>query len=173
MDEAVLLGLAKLRSPWLNRSMADITSLGSMTIVFLISIAAFTLLWIVQDRRGAARIAVAAAGSEIWIEVLKLIFGRPRPTLVPYLTQFTGWSFPSGHALMTTATYATLAAVMCAHLRDQRGRMVIWLMCGTIVGLVSISRMYLGVHYPSDVAGGIVLGLLWFYLTPFLTRALF
>jgi undecaprenyl-diphosphatase len=170
MDDAVLLGLAKLRSPWLNRFMVDITSLGSMTIVFLISIAAFALLWIVQDRRGAVRIAVAAGGSEISIEVLKRIFGRPRPAVVPYLAQFTGWSFPSGHALMATAMYATLAVVICAHMRDRRGRMVIRLMCVAIVILVSISRMYLGVHYPSDVAAGILLGLLWFYLTPSLTR---
>src|SRR5262249_24723512 len=151
--------------PWLNRAMSDISSLGSSTVIAIISITAFSLLWIARDHRAAARVVIAAAGAEIWLEVLKRIFGRPRPTLVPYLVDFSGLSFPSGHALVATATYLTLAAVLCAHMQERRGRLVIRSICAASVTLVAISRMYLGVHYPSDVAAGVLLGMLWFYVT--------
>jgi undecaprenyl-diphosphatase len=170
IDESILLGLAKLRSPLLNRAMSDISSLGSSTVIALISVTAFSLLWIARDHRGAVRVVTAAAGAEIWLEILKLIFGRPRPTLVPYLVEFTGWSFPSGHALVATATYVTLAAVLSSHMKERRGRTVIRSMCATIVALVAISRIYLGIHYPSDVAGGVLLGMLWFYVTAIILR---
>jgi membrane-associated phospholipid phosphatase len=132
LDEAILHALAKSRSPWLNRAMADITSLGSPTVIILISVAAFSLLWIAQNRRGAARVVTAAAGAEIWLEIIKRVFERPRPTLVPYMVEFTGFSFPSGHALVATAVYGTLAAVACSYLQQRRARIAIRLYAGQL-----------------------------------------
>jgi undecaprenyl-diphosphatase len=150
--------------------MADITSLGSPTVIILISVAAFSLLWIAQNRRGAARVVTAVAGAEIWLEIIKRVFERPRPTLVPYMVEFTGFSFPSGHALVATAVYGTLAAVACSYLQQRRARIAIRLICWTIVAIVSVSRIYLGIHYPTDVTGGVLLGMAWLYLTAYAWR---
>lgn len=171
LDEAILRAFADWRSPWLNRAVADLSSLGSATVIILVSVTAFILLWIIaHDRVGAAKIATAAAGAEIWVEVVKRVLQHPRPAIVPHLVQFTGFSYPSGHALVATATYGTLAAVACAYVGQRRGRVVIRLVCWTVAGLVAISRVYLGVHYPSDVLGGVLLGTAWFYVTAYLWR---
>lgn len=171
LDEAILRALAEWRTPWLNRAMADLSSLGSTTVVVLISVTAFSLLWIIaQDRVGAAKIATAAAGAEMWVEIIKRLLERPRPTTIPYLVEFTGSSYPSGHALVAAATYGMLAAVACRHVQQDRGRVAIRLICWMIAGLVAISRVYLGVHYPSDVVGGVLLGIVWLYFTAYLWR---
>ena len=172
IDEAILLSLARFRSPLLNKIMIDLTSLGSTTIAVLVALTAFGLLWSMRNRRAAARILTVTVGAEVWIEIAKRMFGRPRPSVVPYLVEFTGWSFPSGHTLMATATYLTLAAVVCRYTSRETSRLVVWTTCWTIVGLVALSRVYLGVHYPSDVAGGVLFGLLWFYLAGFMYRKL-
>ena len=113
---------------------------------------------------------IAAAGAEMWLEILKRIFGRPRPTLVPYLVEFTGLSFPSGHALAATATYLTLAVVTSGHMQGYRSRVAVRFICCAVVTMVSISRIYLGIHYPSDVVGGVLFGILWFYVTGIMLR---
>ena len=172
LDETILLGLARLRNPVLNRAVIDVSALGSTTVAILVALVAFGILWMSRNRIGAARIVTATGGAVIWIEVTKRVFGRPRPTVVPYLVEFTGLSFPSGHALMATATYVTLAALTCSYLLQRSRRIGIWITGWTIVGLVAISRVYLGVHYPTDVVGGVLLGSLWFYLTSFAYRRL-
>lgn len=170
-DEAILRAIAGWRTAWLNRAAADVSSLGSTTIVLLVTVTAFALLWIIaRDRAGAARIATAAAGAEIWVEVIKRILQHPRPAIIPHLVESAGFSFPSGHAFMATATYGTLAAVACGHVRQRAARLVIRLVCWTIAGLVAISRVYLGVHYPTDVLGGALLGIAWLYITARLCR---
>jgi undecaprenyl-diphosphatase len=170
IDEAILVGLADWRSPLLTRVMMDVGSFGSPTVTFLIAAFAFAILWGTRNQAGALRIVAATGGAEIWIEILKRIIGRPRPELVPYLVQFTGLSFPSGHAMAATATYATIAAVVSLYLRDRKERIAIWSICTLVIVTVSISRVYLGVHYPTDVAGGVLFGLGWFYFLGFAQR---
>jgi len=144
--------------------MIDITALGSTMLISLVSLVAFIFLWMVRDRRGAAQIALAAGGGGICVEILKRVVQRPRQTTIPPLVHFHGFSFPSGHALTTTATYAMLGAIACSYVQDRRIRRVIRLICAAVIALVAISRIYLGAHYPSDVAGGILIGLAWFLL---------
>lgn len=172
LDEAILRAFADWRVPWLNKAVADVSSLGSATVIILITVAAFSLLWIIaQDRVGAARIATAAGGAEIWVEVLKRVFEHPRPAIVPYLVEFTGFSYPSGHALAATATYGTLAVIACGHVQHRPGRFAIRLICCAVIGLVAASRIYLGVHYPSDVIAGVLLGTAWLYATDYMYRS--
>jgi undecaprenyl-diphosphatase len=169
LDDAILLALADWRSPWLNRAAASISFLGSPWAIMLVSTAAFAFLWLMLgDRIGAARIATAAAGAEILVEVIKGLLARPRPTVVPHLVEFTGFSYPSGHALVASATYGTLAAIACAYVQQPYGRIAIQFACWAVAALVATSRVYLGVHYPSDVAGGVVLGVAWVYCTAYL-----
>jgi membrane-associated phospholipid phosphatase len=166
LNNAILVGMAEWRSLWLNRALIDITSLGSMTIAFLISAAAFAVLWTIpRNRGGAATIVTATVGAEIWVEILKRIFREARPTTVAYLVEFTGFSFPSGHAMVATATYGALAAVTCGYIHRPSGRIAVQSIRWTLVALVAISRVYLGVHYPTDVAGGVLFGMAWLYLT--------
>jgi len=166
LDEAILRAFADWRTPWLNKAATDLTSLGSMTVAALVSVTAFTLLWIIpRDRVGATRMVTAFAGAQIWVEVLKRILQRPRPTIIPHLVESAGFSFPSGHALVATVTYGTLAAIACRYVRQPPARLAIRLICWTIAGLVAISRVYLGVHYPSDVLGGVLLGIAWLLIT--------
>jgi undecaprenyl-diphosphatase len=171
MDEAILSGVAEWRTPLLTRALIDITALGSMTVVTLLTITAVTMLLLsARNRRDAARIVTAAAGAQILVELLKTISQHPRPTVVPHLVEATSYSFTSGHALVAAATYCTLAAIACHYVTDQRARKAIRIICWTIAGLVGFSRVYLGVHYPSDVFGGGVVGIAWFYFCAYLWR---
>ena len=171
LDEAILRLFADWRSPWLNIAATNVSSLGSATVMILVSVSAFSLLWIIaRDRTGAAKVVIAAAGAQTCVEIIKRLFERPRPGIVPYLVEFTGFSYPSGHALVATATYGTLAAVACSYVKQRRGRVAIRLICWTIVVLVALSRIYLGVHYPSDVVGGVLLGIAWLCFTTYLWR---
>jgi undecaprenyl-diphosphatase len=171
LDDAILRAFAEWRTPWLNRAAADVSSLGSMTVIILISVTAFTLLWIIAgDRVGAAKIVTAAAGAEMLVEVIKRLLQHPRPTIVPYLVEFSGFSYPSGHALVATATYGTLSVIACGYVRQRRGRIAIRSIAWTLAGLVAISRVYLGVHYPSDVLGGVLIGIACLYIVAYLWR---
>jgi undecaprenyl-diphosphatase len=171
LDEAILLALANCRTPLLNRIVIDITSLGSFTVISLISAAAFTMLWLVaEDRRGAATIVTAAAGAEVLVEAIKRLLQYPRPAIVPYLVEFTGFSYPSGHALVATATYSALAMVICGYLERRRDRIAVRAICWIVIAKVAVSRVYLGVHYPTDVLGGVLLGIAWVHFTSYLWR---
>jgi undecaprenyl-diphosphatase len=170
IDEAILLSLAEWRRPWLNRAMMDLSSLGSPSIVILISVTAFCVLYLTRNRWGATKIVAAAGGAEIWLEILKRIIERPRPAVVPYLVEFSSFSFPSGHALSATATYAAIAAVACMYVQERRARIAIWWICSLVIAMVAVSRVYLGVHYPTDVAGGVLMGLAWFYVIGYVWR---
>ena len=145
IDEAILHAVAGIRTFWLSRAMTDITSLGSMTLISLITATAFALLWVIaNDRNGAARIVTAAAGAEFLVEI-------------------TGFSLPSGHAMVSAATYGTLSAIACGYVQKQKARRTIQIVCWTVAVLIAISRVYLGVHYPSDVVAGFLVGIAWSY----------
>jgi undecaprenyl-diphosphatase len=168
LDEAILIAFANWRTPWLNRAVVEITALGSLTVISLTTIISVTLLLtIAGDRLGAAKIVTAAAGGELWLEILKRVFEHPRPTIVPHLVEFSGYSYPSGHALAATVTYGMLAAIACGYVRQPAGRMAIRIVCFTLAGMVAVSRVYLGVHYASDVISGVLLGVVWIYITKY------
>ena len=161
LDEAILIEVAKWRSPTLTRVMMDVGSFGSPVVIFLIAAFAFTVLWTTNNRIGAVRVA-AAWTAEIWLEILKRVIARPRPAVVPYLVSFSGFSFPSGHAMTAAALYATIAAVISStYVQDRNARVAIWLICIVIIATVAASRVYLGVHYPTDVVGGLIFGIAW------------
>ena len=97
--------------------------------------------------------AAASLGSWLLYSSLKLIFQRPRPDL-PHLVPAGGYSFPSGHATATAALFFTLALVYCRHSGSRSGRVLVLSIAALLALLVGISRVYLGVHYPSDVVAG-------------------
>jgi undecaprenyl-diphosphatase len=167
-DEAILLALREpgdLAVPigphWLTHAVGDITSLGSVTVLALMTILATAHLLL--DRRFAIAAFVFSSVLTGWLAstLLKIIVARPRPDIVPHLAEVTDLSFPSGHAMVSAVTYLTLGALLA---RTQRYRSTHSFVMGAGVFLaiiVGMSRVYLGVHYPTDVLAGWCAGALW------------
>jgi undecaprenyl-diphosphatase len=167
-DRAVLLALrnpADLSDPlgpgWLEGLMRDITALGSIGVLTLISLAVVGFLAL-QGKRHAALLVVVAVGGGILVSTLaKLGFGRPRPDLVPHATEVYTASFPSGHAMMAAVTYLTLGALVARVQPYRRLKLYVIGLAAILTVLVGISRVYLGVHWPTDVLAGWALGAAW------------
>ena len=110
---------------------------------------------------GALQLVAASVGAGILTGTIKNFIDRPRPAEVTELIQVSGFSYPSGHSLGAAALYLTVAILVCRHLQSTGHKIAILAMTAAIVLLVGTSRIYLGVHYPSDVASGISLGTAW------------
>jgi len=134
---------------------------GSVTLVVLISTIALCVLLLLKDRMGALQLVAASVGAGILTTTIKNYIDRPRPEVVPQLIQVSGLSYPSGHSLAAASLYLTVAILVCRHLQRTGHQIAILAMTVGIILLVGISRIYLGVHYPSDVASGISLGAAW------------
>ena len=113
-------------------------------------------------QRGAARlVAVSVGGGTALSSLLKLGFARPRPDLVPHAVEVYTASFPSGHAMLSAVTYLTLAALLARVQPRRRLRIYVLALAVLTSLLVGASRVYLGVHWPSDVAAGWCVGAAW------------
>lgn len=167
-DEAILRALrnpADLADPigphWVEAAVLDITALGGTAVLTLVTAAVIGFL-LMDNKRGAALfVLVAIAGGSLLSTVAKLMFARPRPELVAHLVDVSSYSFPSGHALSSAVTYLTLGALLA---RTQvRRRIKIYLLATAVVLtlMIGVSRVYLGVHWPSDVLAGWSLGAAW------------
>jgi undecaprenyl-diphosphatase len=161
LDRALLVVAAGLRRPRLNAIMVDVTSLGSGTFITLFTIVALGVLAVLRDWRGAVQLIAASVGSGLWILVTKDVIDRARPTQVSRLVDVQGFSYPSGHSLSAAAVFMTIAILAASHLRSDRARAALYAGTFALISLIGLSRIYLGVHYPSDVASGISLGLAW------------
>jgi undecaprenyl-diphosphatase len=160
-DDDALIAVATLRGGQLDAIAADVTALGSDAVIGLVLGVGAGVLWLARDRLDAIQLLVAGLGASIAVAIAKLVFARPRPSVVPHLVQVTGFSFPSGHALITTAIYATVAMIARRHAPTRGARALITGAAVLVIVLVAASRVYLGVHYPSDVLAGIAAGLAW------------
>jgi undecaprenyl-diphosphatase len=168
LDSRLLLALRDPQDPanplgptWLEESARDITGLGGHAILTLMTLAAVIYL-LMAGKRGAAVLVVAAiAGGMLLSTGLKLGFERPRPDLVPHATRVYTASFPSGHAMLSAITYLTLGALLTRVQKRRRIRAFIMGLAVALTLLVGISRVYLGVHWPSDVLAGWSVGAAW------------
>ena len=167
-DAAILLALRNpadvsdpIGPPWLEVAMRDVTSLGSVTVLTLVTVAAVAYL-VMDGRRGAAMlVAVAVGGGTILSTLLKLGFERPRPDLVSHLVDVTDLSFPSGHAMLSAVTYLTLGALLARTAARRRQKVFVVGAAILLTVLVGSSRVFLGVHWPTDVLAGWALGAGW------------
>ena len=168
LDRAILLALRNpqdLSDPigptWLEEAARDMTALGGHAVLGLITLSVLTYLWL-SDRRHAALFVIAAVvGGMLLSAGLKVGFERPRPDLVPHGTRVYTASFPSGHAMLSAVTYLTLGTLL-ARVQTRRGvkTFLVGLAIVTTL-LVGASRVYLGVHWPSDVLAGWCSGAAW------------
>lgn len=153
---------AHVRGPaWLESALLDLTALGSTTVLMLIVVAVCGFLLLQTHYRPALVVLVAGASAELLNSVLKHLFMRPRPEVVPYLRSVASTSFPSGHAMESAIVYLTLGA-MLMRVAERRPTKIYCMAVAVIMTLlVGVSRVCLGVHYPTDVIAGWAFGFMW------------
>jgi undecaprenyl-diphosphatase len=127
-----------------------------------LSFGAALLFLLVGWKRGAALIPVTLIGAALLDGGLKALFGRTRPeAFYDYYPAPTSFSFPSGHALVATCFFGGLAVLISHRLEGRLAQVAVWLVAIALILLVGVSRIYLGVHYPTDVAAGYAVGIIW------------
>jgi len=147
--------------PWVQEMARDITALGSVAVLAIVLFAVCGYLLLSKERTAAGLVLAAVAGGEAMNSLLKLGFARPRPDFVAASVKIFTASFPSGHAAMSAITYLTLAALLARTTPSRRLRLY-FVTIGVVLTLfVGVSRVYLGVHYPTDVLAGWCVGAAW------------
>jgi len=160
-DETVLRWIGARRTPVLDSVMLEITALGTGAVVLMIVCISGLFLALTRHKYSALLLLVATGGGLALNAVLKLFFDRPRPGVVEWGTHAVSSSFPSGHSMSATIVYSTVA-YLAARLSPRLWiRWVTMLVAALIIALIALSRLYLGVHYPSDVLAGAIVGLAW------------
>ena len=146
---------------WVQEVARDITSLGSVTVLGLLSSIVVAYLFLTRSRGAAFLVLVAVLGGVAVNSILKIQFARPRPDLfVPTVKVFTA-SFPSGHATFSAITYMTLAALLARMTTSRRLRYYFVTVAVALTFMIGVSRVYLGVHYPTDILAGWCIGSAW------------
>jgi undecaprenyl-diphosphatase len=161
VDRTIVLAVTRMRTPWLTIAAFDVTALGSITLVILFSAFTLVVLLVLRDRLGAVQLLAASAGAGILTMVTKNVIERIRPEEVHQLIVVSGFSYPSGHSLSTSALYLTIAIIAGRHVQHSGARAGIFLAVSAVLLMVGASRVYLGVHYATDVVSGISLGAAW------------
>lgn len=161
-DRAILLGLRAWHGPaWLPDAARDVTALGSGTVLTIVVLGAAGLLLALRHRLAALALIAAALTGSWAVALLKLHVARARPTIVAHWAVVDHQSFPSGHATSSAVIYLTLAA-LAGQVAPSRGARAYLIGAAILlVGAIGISRVYLGVHWPSDVLAGWSFGTLW------------
>lgn len=167
-DRAVLLAMRTPGDPadpigpgWLEEVGRDLTALGGVAVLTLVSVAAALFLWMARRPVAVALVIVAVAGGQIASLLLKSGFARPRPDLVPHGSLVYTASFPSGHSMMSAIVYLTLGALLARVLPRLRMKLLVIACALGATALTGASRVYLGVHWPTDVLAGWALGAAW------------
>lgn len=167
-DEKILLSLRQpgdLGSPigpyWLTHAVDDITALGGTTVLALMTILSVIYLLLARQRAIALFMFLSIIGGWLAGNVLKLGVARPRPDIVPHLVEVHDLSFPSGHAMLSAVTYLTIGALLSRAQQYRSTRIFLIAAAIFLTFIIGLSRVYLGVHYPTDVLGGWCAGATW------------
>lgn len=177
VDEEILLALRNpadrsdpLGPRWLEEMERDFTALGGVGVLLLLTGAVSVYLVLDGKNRAAVLVLLAVGGALIGSNLLKHGFQRPRPELVPHGSYVYTTSFPSGHSMMSAATYLTLGALMARVQKRRRVKIFLLAFAALLTLVVGISRVYLGVHWPTDVLAGWTAGGVWALLIWLLAR---
>jgi len=158
--------------PWVQEMARDFTALGGVAVLSLMTFAVVGYLLLARKRYAAVAVFVAVAGGLVLSTLLKLGFDRARPDLVPHGSLVYTTSFPSGHSMMAAVTYLTLGALLARVEGSIRIKIYLLSVAVVLTVLVGVSRVYLGVHWPTDVAAGWTVGAAWALLCSLVMRRL-
>ncbi|MEG4801064.1 phosphatase PAP2 family protein [Microcoleus sp. ARI1-B5] len=158
-DKSILLYLRSLHDPVRDRIMLALTFLGEPNLLLIVSVSLGIMLWVRQHRSEAATIAITGAGAIGLNILLKQLFARDRPQLWERAVEVKFYSFPSGHAMISMVVYGLLGYLLGSRFPKQRW----WIYSLTVVliAAIGLSRLYLGVHWPTDVIAGYIAGFVW------------
>jgi undecaprenyl-diphosphatase len=163
LDQACLQYLISIRKPLLNIVAIDITALGSVTLLTVLIVSLVIYFLLSKNKRSGVvtHLITAGVGASVLSAALKSYFERSRPDLINRLVEVEGYSYPSGHSLGSAAIYFTLAVICSQALHGKVKRAFCVGLFLFLILCIGISRMYLGVHYFSDVTAGICVGIAW------------
>lgn len=147
--------------PWVEHAISDITSLGGYAILTLLTIGVAAYLHAIGKHGWALLVAGSIAGGALVSEGLKAIFSRARPEIVTQLAEVQSASFPSGHAMLSAVAYLTLGALLARAHKAKRVKALVMGAAILLTVMVGASRVYLGVHWPTDVLAGWCVGAAW------------
>lgn len=160
-DDTIRSFVHQYASPALTDVMRFASFLGSTLFLTIFGVVIFVIFWLLKRRRAATFFVITMAGSTILLVTLKTVFRRARPepffeTILP-----ASYSFPSGHSLSSFCFYGVLAAIISTRVERRFLKAVIWAGAFLLIALIGLSRIYLGVHYPSDVVAGYAAAFVW------------
>ena len=153
--------LRPLGPPWVLEALRDLTALGGMLLRNVVMAAALFALLVLRLRREAVVLLGTVIGGWLVNSGIKALVGRPRPTIVPHLTEAGGASFPSGHSFNSAVVYLAIALAFAAMSPRQPVRLTIIAAAAILSMAIAFSRVWLGVHFPSDVIAGWLGGVGW------------
>jgi undecaprenyl-diphosphatase len=179
IDEVILLALRAdpagkdpVGPPWLEYAMRDLSALGGGPVATLITVLVVGYLLIDRKPRLAIMLSVCALGTWAVMAAFKDLYARGRPVLIEPMYGAAGFAFPSGHASIAAALYVTLGFLIASHLPRRALRLYVIGVGAFLALLVGFTRVYIGVHYPSDVVAGWTVGLAWALLCGLVSRRL-
>ena len=168
VDESVLIAVrtpGKMKTvigpEWLTELWCGVTRLGGYAVLTSVTVLVCLGLHLNRNLKASASFGGAVLGGYVLNVLLKAVIARPRPVVVPYLSDFDSLSFPSGHAMMSTIVFLSLGLMLSDRMSGRLMRCLTTGLAAVIAVTVGLSRICLGVHYPSDVAAGLCGGLVW------------
>lgn len=157
---------------WMHEIGRDLTALGGIAVLTLAILAVVGFLFLERKYGVIYLVLIASTGALLISTLTKELFHRNRPELVPHLSQVMTTSFPSGHSMLSAAVYLTLGALLARTVSDLRTKVYLMVAPLILTFLVGLSRVYMGVHYPTDVLAGWTAGIVWAALCWLATRYL-
>ncbi|HLK69657.1 MAG TPA: phosphatase PAP2 family protein [Bryobacteraceae bacterium] len=160
-DETVRDAVHSLATPELTSAMRAVTECGSPFVLITMGVLVAWWLYKLGRTRAAAIFVVACVGAEALSETLKLAFHRKRPEAFFGFVEPHSYSFPSGHSVMSACFYGIVAAILTVRMKSKAARIATWTGAALLALGIGFSRIYLGVHYPTDVLAGYAAALIW------------
>lgn len=172
IDTYILFAMEKIRNSFLNEEMAGITWLGNWKMILFLAVIAGIFFWRKKKYDYLSALFLVVAGGELLGKILKYVVARQRPEVISYLTEADGFSFPSGHAFMAACFFGFLIWISSREIKSNLVKKAVIIFLLFLILAIGFSRIYLGVHWPSDVLGGFFLGWIWIIISIKLSGAM-
>jgi undecaprenyl-diphosphatase len=160
-DSVIRDGFQKIANPVFTAIMIFFTYLGSVYGIVSLFVIALLLLYVFDQKRATALLSITMSGEAVLGIVLKLSFQRPRPEAFFGFEPPASYSFPSGHAFASLCFFGALAWIATTQIKSTGKIILVWLIAAFFILIIGSSRIYLGVHYPSDILAGYLAGVVW------------